>query len=156
MDKPTREMLAAAFAENDEVNRDFEQWQHRQQQQRKMERRSAPGALVHKTNFNARVAPPPRATATRMTDAESAPWNEWRDAGIARALYDFHEKLDEVLAQILVEERKRMRDYVRKHVAAEMLQEEIALQDIIKEVLRPIKGCVVDLPSWPKRKRDVA
>jgi hypothetical protein len=156
MDKPTREMLAAAFAENDEVNRDFEQWQY-QQQQRKMERRIAPpGALIHKTNYNALVTPTAPATATHMTDEQSASWNEWRDSAIARELDAFHTKLDKALAEIFDEERAHMREYVRKHVAAEMLSEQAVLQDILREVLRPIKGGVVDLPSWPRKKHNAA
>jgi hypothetical protein len=52
-----------------------------------------------------------------MTDAEQAKqWAEWADARIARALAEHDRLMNDVLGQVIAEERKSMRDYVAEQI----------------------------------------
>ncbi len=113
------EWIRKIFEASDLHDAQYEAWQAQQEQ--RLETRSADADLIFKRRDNARVLPRPQPqpqpqpqSAATMDDATQRRWDRWCDRRIKRMIEG---PLKETIAQVLVHERKAMREHVAAAIA---------------------------------------
>jgi hypothetical protein len=112
--RSTRQMLEDAYALDDEVKRDLEQWQHSQ-----LKKKHGDAGLVYKTHV---PQPMPQQQSTpAMDEKTSAAWNKWMTdyvhAYVNTRLEGYTEAAVEGIAEALADLRAELRKEFSEQLA---------------------------------------